>query len=192
MSTPHLTLTLPAWVDICLGEFPPVLAGDDDRMGLVLELARQNVAYGGGPFAAAIFETGSGHLLAPGINMVQMAGNSVLHAEIVALMLAHRAVGGFDLGAEGLPGYELVVSCEPCAMCLGAIPWSGVRRLVCGAREGDARAIGFDEGDKHPDWQAGLERRGIAVTRDVLRPTAATLLQFYKAEGGIIYNGGGR
>lgn len=189
MSTPHLNLTLPAWVDIFLGEFPGPLASDQERMGLVLELARQNVAYGGGPFAAAVFEAESGRLLTPGVNMVEIAGNSVLHAEIVALMLAHQALGRFDLGAGDLPAYELVTSCEPCAMCLGAVHWSGVRRLVCGARDEDARAIGFDEGDKPAHWQAGLEGRGISVVRDVLRPAAAALLQHYLAAGGIVYNG---
>jgi tRNA(Arg) A34 adenosine deaminase TadA len=46
----------------------------------------------------------------------------------------------------------MVVSTEPCALCLGAIPWSGIRRLVCGARDEDARSIGFDEGEKVPYW----------------------------------------
>jgi len=192
MSVPQLVLTLPAWVDICLAEYPPVLEDDDARMGLVLELAAQNAAFGGGPFAAAVFETGSGRLVAPGVNMVLAAGSSVLHAEIVALMLAQKAAGSFDLGAPGHPACELVASTEPCAMCLGAIPWSGVRRLVCGARDEDARAIGFDEGHKPPDWAAALNARDIRVTRDVRREEAARQLRRYRQEGGPIYNGRGR
>ncbi|AMV72874.1 nucleoside deaminase [Desulfuromonas carbonis] len=192
MTTPHMIITLPAWVELCVAEFPARLPDSEARMRLVLELARQNIAFGGGPFAAAVFDSASGELIAPGVNMVLAAGSSVLHAEIVALMLAQQVVGTFDLGASGRPACELVSSCEPCAMCLGAIPWSGVQRLVCGAGDGDARALGFDEGEKPADWIGGLQRRGIAVERDVLRPTAIALLQAYQAAGGPIYNGRGR
>ena len=46
----------------------------------------------------------------------------------------------------GKKSFELFTSCEPCAMCLGASLWSGVKRMVCGATKDDAQAIGFDEG----------------------------------------------
>ena len=73
-------------------------------------------------------------------------------------------------------------------MCFGATPWSGVRRLVCGAREEDARRIGFDKGPKMPDWVASLEQRGISVARDVCRDEAAAVLRYYAEKGGTIYN----
>ncbi len=110
------------------------------------------------------------------------------HAEIVAIMVAQKIMGTFDLGAAGLPPLELVSSTEPCAMCLGAVVWSGVRRLVCGARDGDARAIGFDEGPKPDDWIAALKARGIAVRRDVGRQAAMGVLKHYVACGGLVYN----
>lgn len=74
-------------------------------------------------------------------------------------------------------------------MCLGAIPWSGVSRLVCGARDEDARRIGFDEGDKPSDWIGRLRKRGIEVVRDVSRTEAVSVLEEYARNGGIIYNG---
>ena len=83
---------------------------------------------------------------------------------------------------------ELVASTEPCAMCFGAISWSGVRRLVCGAREEDARRIRFDEGPKVSDWVAALEQRGISVARDVCRDEAAAVLRYYIESGGTLYN----
>lgn len=73
-------------------------------------------------------------------------------------------------------------------MCLGAVMWSGVRRLVCGARGADAEAVGFDEGAKPAAWPEALERRGILVLRDVCREQAAAVLRDYHASGGIIYN----
>ena len=73
-------------------------------------------------------------------------------------------------------------------MCLGAIPWSGVRGLVCGARDADARGIGFDEGAKPTDWVEALESRGIRVRQDVCRDEAVAVLREYAENGGPIYN----
>ena len=73
-------------------------------------------------------------------------------------------------------------------MCLGATPWSGVSTLIVGARDEDARAIGFDEGSKPDDWVAYLEGRGIGVQLDVLRDEAADVLREYMRTGGEIYN----
>jgi tRNA(Arg) A34 adenosine deaminase TadA len=75
-------------------------------------------------------------------------------------------------------------------MCLGAIPWSGIRSVVCGARDEDARSIGFDEGHKPPDWINSLDSRGISVVRDVLREQAKAVLLEYRERGGLIYNAG--
>ncbi len=73
-------------------------------------------------------------------------------------------------------------------MCLGATPWSGVRHLVCAARDEDAERVGFDEGAKPAEWVPTLERRGITVQRDVLRDEAASVLREYAESGGEIYN----
>jgi tRNA(Arg) A34 adenosine deaminase TadA len=161
----------------------------EDRMRFAVELSRLNVGHGtGGPFGAAIFERETGRLLAPGVNLVVGSGCSVFHAEMVAIMVAQKVVGTFDLGADNLPPYELVATTEPCAMCLGATPWSGVRHLVCGARDEDARAVGFDEGSKMSEWVGSLEDRGISVERNVLREEAVAVLREYAERGGEIYN----
>lgn len=161
----------------------------EQRMAFVISLARMNIQHGsGGPFAAAIFRLDTHELVAPGVNMVVSARCSVAHAEIMALTLAQQIVGSHDLGAPGLPRHELVTSCEPCVMCLGAILWSGVRQVVCGARESDATEIGFDEGPKPQDWISALQQRGIAITQNILRPEAQQVLKDYAGQNGIIYN----
>lgn len=158
-------------------------------MALVVELAAENARRGsGGPFGAAVFERRSGRLVAAGVNRVVASGLSSAHAEMLAIALAQRARRSFDLGAPGRPALDLVTSSEPCAMCFGAIPWSGVTRLVCGARARDAEAIGFDEGPKPRAWIAALEARGIAVVRDVRRAEAVAVLRAYADAGGAIYN----
>jgi tRNA(Arg) A34 adenosine deaminase TadA len=192
MDAPTFRLQLPDWLRRWLSDAPRYYHSDHDRMRLVIRLARENILHAtGGPFGAAIFEAHSGLLLAPGVNLVLSSNCSVMHAEIVAIIMAQQVVQTFDLARADLPRYELVTSAEPCAMCMGAVPWSGVCRVVCGARDQDVRAIGFDEGAKPHDWIGELKRRGIAVTRDVLREEAAAVLQAYAEQQGIIYNSGG-
>ena len=189
MGFPQVTFELPGWVEELLPHPGGTYPTEEDRMRLVVELSRLNVERGtGGPFGAAIFERETGRLLAPGMNLVVPSSCSVAHAEMVAIMIAQQVVGDFDLGSEGKPAYELYASTEPCAMCFGATPWSGVRGLLCGARDEDARAVGFDEGAKLPDWITALEERGISVKRDVLREDAARVLFDYADGGGEIYN----
>lgn len=191
-SAQTITFALPAWVEAYAAGYRARL-DPAARMAFVIEAARRNVEEGtGGPFAAAVFAIASGELLSLGVNLVAQRRLSILHAEIVALTLAQERVGSFDLGGVGMPVCELVTSCEPCAMCYGAIPWSGVRRLLTGARDTDARRIGFDEGPRTPRWREELEERGIAVRTDLLRPEAAAVLDAYAAAGGEIYNPRGR
>lgn len=159
-------------------------------MNLVATLSQLNIEHGtGGPFGAGVFRTNTFELVAPGVNLVLSSHSSLAHAEIVAIMMSQETLGVHDLGGTGLPPHELVTSCEPCAMCLGAICWSGVRYLVCGARGSDAEAIGFDEGPKPQNWVEALEQRGISVTTDIGRASATQVLNKYVEQGGEMYNG---
>lgn len=183
----ELSFVLPRWATSPLEGLGPLL-DVEARMALVLQLAAATVNNSaGGPFAAALFTLGDGRVIAAGVNLVLATRAPVAHAEIVAIALAGSRLGTHDLAQAG--PIELVTSCEPCAMCMGALPWAGVSRVVCGARDEDARAVGFDEGDKHPDWPDRLRARGIEVVRDVGREEAAEILRRYADGGGVIYNG---
>jgi tRNA(Arg) A34 adenosine deaminase TadA len=189
MHLPSFELHLPAWI-VGVRESAGPLASDAERMRFVVGIARENVKQRtGGPFAAAVFESGSGRLVAVGPNLVTSLGQSVMHAEVVAIMEAQRVAGSYALGTEGGPAHELFTSCEPCAMCFGAILWSGVRRLVCGATKADAEALGFDEGPVSDASYEYMRRRGIIVARQVERATAQAVLSMYAAADGAIYNG---
>lgn len=192
MTIPILTIRFPDWVDPFLAESPRTFPTPEERMNFVIQLSRLNVRHAsGGPFGAAVFDQ-SGLLIAPGINLVVTSTCSLLHAEMVALACAQQALGRFDIGDSGRFPCDLYASTEPCAMCFGAIPWSGVTGLVCGARDEDARAVGFDEGPKLSHWVGALNRRGIEVRRDLLRQEACEVLREYAESGGVIYNAGGR
>jgi tRNA(Arg) A34 adenosine deaminase TadA len=180
---------LPGWAELSMRRQKMPLVSRKDRMHFVIGLAKENVEHGtGGPFGAAVFEAKSGTLVSIGVNVVVSANCSHSHAEMAALANAQKELENFDLGAPGLSEHELVTSCEPCSMCYGAIPWSGVRRVVCGARGKDAEAIGFDEGPKPKNWVSVLEARTISVIQDVCRKEAVAVFQEYKKRGGLIYN----
>ena len=189
MTWKQVQISLPGWLE----ELAPhglVLPTLEERMRLVIELAKRNVAEEtGGPFGAAIFETESGKLIAPGVNLVVPSHIPTAHAEVMAISLAGPIVGSFTLAAEGMPAAELVTSSEPCSMCFGAVPWSGVRKLVYGATAADAEAIGFDEGPKPDNWIEALEERGIEVVAEFLVEEAGAALRAYEEGGYEVYNG---
>ena len=185
----QIQVTLPPWVaEVIAGrEVFPTL---DDRMRLAVDLSRENVLRKtGGPFGAAIFERDSCRLIAVGVNCVTRLNNCTLHGEMVAFMMAQARLGNFSLGAPGMEAHELVTSCEPCAMCLGAILWSGVARVVCGAARQDATELEFEEGPVFPESYRYLEDRGIEIVHGVLRAEARAVLVLYRSSGGEIYNG---
>ena len=74
-------------------------------------------------------------------------------------------------------------------MCLGAVLWSGVTRVICGAAREDAARLDFEEGPVFPESWQYLEGRGIEVVRGVLREEARGVLELYRKRGGEIYNG---
>ena len=105
----------------------------------------------------------------------------------MAITLGQLAIGNFDLRA-GSHSLQLATSSEPCAMCLGAIPWSGVNSVICGARDADVRGIGFEEGLKPLPWTEVLQYAQITAHADVHREKAIAVLRRYSVEGGKIYN----
>jgi tRNA(Arg) A34 adenosine deaminase TadA len=180
-------LALPDWLGPFLEAWAQPLDTPERRMRLAIGLAAENVLRrSGGPFGAIVVADDSGRLLGAGVNLVTGLGLSLAHAEMIALSLAQDAAATWNLGAG--PPAQLVTSCEPCAMCFGAVPWSGVTSLLWGARREDAEAAGFDEGDKPADWIQALERRGIRTRGEVLREEAAAVLANYASQNGAIYH----
>jgi tRNA(Arg) A34 adenosine deaminase TadA len=178
-----LVLSVPVWIDEVVRGFRGALETDDERMALTVALSRHNVERGGGPFGATVF-LGS-ELVAAGVNLVLGTGLSIAHAEIIAMMRAQRALLDSPRAAGGR--YSLVASTEPCCQCFGALVWSGIEHLTCGANTADAEAIGFDEGPKPTAWVEALEARGISVTQGVRREEARAVLGDYVRRGGTIY-----
>lgn len=103
-----------------------------------IALAGENVAAGGGPFGAVIVRAGT--ILAEGVNRVTALCDPTAHAEVLAIRAAGQALQTHDLS-----GCAIYASCEPCPMCLGAVLWARLDRIVFAATRSDAAAAGFDD-----------------------------------------------
>lgn len=179
-------LTLPAWL---LQEYEQgcVYAGDAAQVGLAIELSRRNVDLrSGGPFGAAVFD-GNGRLVSAGVNRVMPMSCSIAHAETMAYMLAQQRTRQPRLNQNG-GHYTLATSAQPCCQCYGATVWAGIDTLLIGARAEDVMELTqFDEGPLPVDWVGELEKRGIAVRRDIGRDAARAVLADYARLGGETY-----
>lgn len=97
--------------------------------------------HGNHPFGAVLVDP-DGEIVLEAENTVETGHDVTGHAETNLVRLAWDAIP-----AERLPAYTLVTSCEPCAMCAGAIYWAGIGRVVFGLSESGLLALTGD----HPD-----------------------------------------
>ncbi|MFF2132410.1 tRNA adenosine(34) deaminase TadA [Streptomyces olivochromogenes] len=106
-------------------------------MRLALDEAHRAVQGGDVPVGAVVLSTDGTTVLATGHNEREATGDPTAHAEVLAIRgAAHR------LGEWRLAGCTLVVTLEPCTMCAGALVQSRVDRVVYGARDEKAGAVG--------------------------------------------------
>ncbi|MBI5671607.1 MAG: nucleoside deaminase [Chloroflexi bacterium] len=186
----QFTLSLPDWAIEENNRLPERLPALEDRMAAVIRFSRLNFENGtGGPFAAGVFERDTGKPVVIGVNRVMASNCSSAHAEVMALSLAQKKLGTWDLGGPGLPAYQFVVNWRPCAMCFGATLWSGIRSLVIPGSGPELEQItGFDEGPIHPDWERELAKRGIELVNHVLTDEALKVYRDFAASGSFVYN----
>ncbi len=190
-SLPSFTLDLPAWAYNELQHLPAIFPNVEDRMAAVLRFARLNTEHeSGGPFAAGVFERDSGRLIIIGVNRVIPLNCSSAHAEVTALTLAQQMLATYDLGGPGMPAHQLVVNWSPCAMCFGAVLWSGIRSLIIAGSDPEMMTItGFDEGPMPENWRQELTERGIELIEGVMRAEALAGFRDFIATNPIVYNG---
>ena len=139
----------------------------DPVMRRALGLAAAAVETGDVPVGAVVLSP-SGTVLGEGANARERAGDPTAHAEVLALRAAAVALGSWRL-----TGCTLVVTLEPCTMCAGAVVLSRVSRLVYGADDPKAGAVGSL-------WDVVRDRRLNSrpeVVRGVLAEESAALLR---------------
>ena len=127
---------------------------DRQFMQMAIELSIENVANGGGPFGAVIVR--DGEVIATGTNRVTAKNDPTAHAEVTAIREACAKEQRFKL-----QGCTCYTSCEPCPMCLSALYWAGVSRIVYGNTKEDAKAINFDDSFIYDEIAKPYAKRAI-------------------------------
>ena len=105
-------------------------------MRLALGVAERALLSGDVPIGAVVLD-GDGQVIGEGFNRREADADPTAHAEVLALRAAARALGQWRL-----QGCTLVVTLEPCTMCAGAIVLARVDRVVFGAFDAKAGAVG--------------------------------------------------
>ena len=142
-------------------------------MEIALDEARAAAARGETPVGAVICDPATGRVIARAGNRTREACDPSAHAEMIAIRAACAA-----LGSERLPGLDLHVTLEPCAMCAAAISAARIARLYYGAS--DPKSGGVEQGPRvfsHPQAHHAPEvYAGIAEAE-----SAALLREFFAA-----------
>jgi tRNA(adenine34) deaminase len=105
-------------------------------MRLAIDEARLAEACGDVPVGAVLVDA-AGEIVARGHNAREQTGDPTAHAEVVAIRSAAQARGTWRLD-----DLTLVVTLEPCTMCAGAVVLSRLERVVYGAADSKAGAVG--------------------------------------------------
>jgi len=109
---------------------------ETELMNAALELARQAMTTGDVPVGAIVINA-AGEIVGRGNNLREFDNDPTAHAEIVAMRESALIAENWRLD-----GHTLVVTLEPCAMCAGAIAQSRMKKVVFGAWDEKAGAVG--------------------------------------------------
>lgn len=190
-------LSNPSWINDELQKWPKYAENEEQMMSLAIALSKRNVLEKtGGPFGAAIFEKTTGKLISVGANSVLRTATSVAHAEIMAIILAQHRLKCHSLYKSRnnnlIAERILATSAQPCSQCTHAIWWSGISRILIGARTSDVESIAnFDEGVGLENIEDIFAKKKfpphVTIKRDLFREEACEVLYLYKKMGGENY-----
>jgi len=133
---------------------------EKDRIFLTkaIEIASNAISEGGGPFGAIIVKEDK--IISESFNRVVLNNDPTAHAEILAIRQASSVLRYHDLD-----GCTLYSSCEPCPMCLGAIYWSGIKKVVYSCDRTDAENAGFSDKLIYNELMLDPSKRKISFIR---------------------------
>ena len=130
----------------------------DDNFFLqqALNLAIQSAKQKGGPFGAVIVQNGK--IIGEGHNQVTENCDPSAHAEIIAIRNACKTINDYQL-----KNCTLYSSCEPCPMCMSAIYWARIQKLIYAASAQDAADAGFDDQFIYDELDKPYPQRSISI-----------------------------
>jgi guanine deaminase len=147
---------------------------DADFMRLAIEKTREGIAAGQSPFGSAIVRDGA--IVAVTHNTVWKTTDPTAHAEVNCIRAAAT-----NLKTISLDGCTLYSTTEPCPMCLSAIHWAKIDRVVFGATIADAAMAGFAELFVSAKDLAMMGRSPLKVESGLLQQECAALFAEWKA-----------
>jgi tRNA(Arg) A34 adenosine deaminase TadA len=133
---------------------------DREFLSLAIRTAEENMSDGGGPFGAVIVS--DGRIIARAGNRVVAGHDPTAHAEVMAIRIASSTLGTHDLS-----NCVIYTSCEPCPMCLGAIYWAGIGRIVYASDRYMAAEAGFDDNRIYTELPLPTGMRSIVMDQDL-------------------------
>jgi guanine deaminase len=154
----------------------PFSNNDQDFMTLAIAKTREGIAAGQSPFGAVIVRDGA--VVAATHNTVWKTCDPTAHAEVNCIRSAAQALAAIDLS-----GCVMYSTCEPCPMCLAAIHWSKIDRVVFGATIADAAEAGFHELYVDARVLAEMGRSPLQVESGLLREECAGLFARWREAG---------
>lgn len=149
-----------------------MMGKDNEYMMRAIELSKEAVNNGGGPFGAVIIKNGK--VIAEASNTVTQDNDPTAHAEINAIRIAAKNLSTFDLD-----GAVIYSSCEPCPMCLSAIYWAKIGKLFYANTREDASKIGFSDEFIYTEIPKAPEKRKI-VTKQILNKEALIAFKLWE------------
>ncbi len=149
---------------------------EQDYMRLAIRKTREGIAAGQSPFGSLIVRRGE--VVAVTHNTVWRDCDPTAHAEVNCIRAAAKALGTIFLN-----GCTLYSTTEPCPMCLSAIHWAKIDRVVFGATIADAAAAGFCELHVDACVLAEMGKSPLRVEGGLLRADCAALFSEWRAAG---------
>jgi len=134
-----------------------------------VDLAAEGIVKGNGPFGAVVVKGDT--IIAEANNSVVLSNDPTAHAEILAIRKAAEILGSHDLS-----GCIIYSSCEPCPMCLGAIYWAGIKKVIYASNRLEAAKAGFSDNFIYDEIMLDPSQRSVSF---IHHPDAG---------GGIVFN----
>lgn len=152
-----------------------------DFMKMAVDEAFKGMRSGeGGPFGAVIARDGK--ILGRGHNTVLKSTDPTAHAEVNAIRDACR-----DQNSPHLTGAVIYSNFEPCPMCLAAVYWAGIRKLVYVKSREDAEQMGFMDKYLYDQLHLAEDRRELQMTRLSLPEMDDLMKEWMGLEGKKLY-----
>jgi tRNA(Arg) A34 adenosine deaminase TadA len=143
---------------------------------MAIAIAREGIGAGQSPFGALIVRGTT--VVAATHNTVWRDLDPTAHAEVNCIRQAASTLQSINLG-----GCEMFSTCEPCPMCLAAIHWAKLERVVYGATIADAAEAGFCELHVDARALAQMGRSPLRVEGGLLQKECAALFALWRDAG---------